>query len=270
MVESTWEEEFRVISGPFSVNDVLRSWQGLPWIQLRYGRPHGGRTLKERFEMGMMTKFLTASALAAAMTAGAAQAATVAGTIGPGNDGLAPLDLPKPLTGVYNDNPTLNIPGRIKVTILGWEAGFRNSFSFGGTTFQADDADNFFDTGVGNNDYLGVGLFTWTVNNLLPGTMNFSFGINSLTQTLFNGSNPDGSGPNTAIPNFFASYIPGFGAGGSSVLLFLDDGGADGDDNHDDLIVRLDYLAPIPVPAAGFLLIGALGGLVALRRRKTA
>jgi hypothetical protein len=29
-------------------------------------------------------------------------------------------------------------------------------------------------------------------------------------------------------------------------------------------------LAPIPVPAAGFLLIGALGGLVALRRRKTA
>jgi hypothetical protein len=29
-------------------------------------------------------------------------------------------------------------------------------------------------------------------------------------------------------------------------------------------------VAPVPVPAAGFLLIGALGGLVALRRRKTA
>jgi hypothetical protein len=29
-----------------------------------------------------------------------------------------------------------------------------------------------------------------------------------------------------------------------------------------------DFLAPIPVPAAGFLLLGALGGLAAVRRRK--
>jgi len=32
----------------------------------------------------------------------------------------------------------------------------------------------------------------------------------------------------------------------------------------------LGNLAPIPLPAAGFLLIGALGGLTVLRRRKTA
>ncbi len=34
-----------------------------------------------------------------------------------------------------------------------------------------------------------------------------------------------------------------------------------------DIIVRYD-LAPVPIPAAGFLLIGALGGLAALHRRK--
>jgi hypothetical protein len=60
------------------------------------------------------------------------------------------------------------------------------------------------------------------------------------------------------------------------VLLFLDDGGGDRTDNHDDMVVSLQilrggtFVAPVPVPAAGFLLIGALGGLVALRRRKTA
>lgn len=31
-----------------------------------------------------------------------------------------------------------------------------------------------------------------------------------------------------------------------------------------------DNVAPVPVPAAGFLLVGALGGLTALRRRKAA
>ena len=73
-----------------------------------------------------------------------------------------------------------------------------------------------------------------------------------------NGSNFDGSGSNTATPNFFTSYLPGFNPyGGNSALLFLDDGGGGADDNHDDLIVRLDYVpAPIPVPAGGLLLFG--------------
>lgn len=212
------------------------------------------------------------SALAIATALAAPAYSSTVGTIGPGNDGLAPLDLPDPVNGTYGEQINLNVPGSIVVTILGWEAGYRNSFTFGTTTFQATSDFSFFDTGPGNNDYYGAGLFTWTVNNLLPGFLNFYFGVNGTGMDVVNGSNFDGSGPNTATPNFFTSYLPGFNpSGGNSALLFLDDGGGGADDNHDDLIVRLDYVpAPIPVPAGGLLLIGALGGLAALRRRKAA
>ena len=48
-------------------------------------------------------------------------------------------------------------------------------------------------------------------------------------------------------------------------------GGPNGD--YDDLIVRMDVIpttAPVPLPAAGVLLVGALGGLGLMRRRRSA
>lgn len=51
--------------------------------------------------------------------------------------------------------------------------------------------------------------------------------------------------------------------------LALDDGGGSPDDNHDDIIIRVD-VAPIPLPAGGLLLMGGLAGFAALRRRKKA
>lgn len=50
---------------------------------------------------------------------------------------------------------------------------------------------------------------------------------------------------------------------GRSVLAFFGDGRGDAD--FDDMVVRIDA---VPVPAAGLLLLGALGGLGALRSRK--
>ena len=38
----------------------------------------------------------------------------------------------------------------------------------------------------------------------------------------------------------------------------------------DDITVSHDDVAPVPLPAAGLMLSGALGGLAFLRRRKTA
>ena len=53
---------------------------------------------------------------------------------------------------------------------------------------------------------------------------------------------------------------------GRSVLAAFGDGR--GDNDYDDMVVRLD-VAPVPIPAAGLFLMGALGALAALRRRLT-
>lgn len=50
-----------------------------------------------------------------------------------------------------------------------------------------------------------------------------------------------------------------------SVLAFFGDGQKDND--HDDMIVRISI---VPLPAGGLLLLTALGGFAAMRRRKTA
>ncbi len=50
---------------------------------------------------------------------------------------------------------------------------------------------------------------------------------------------------------------------GRSVLAFFGDGR--GDSDFDDMVVRIDA---VPVPAAGLMLLGAIGGLGALRSRR--
>jgi hypothetical protein len=208
----------------------------------------------------------TLAVLALAMLSAAPVSAATFGSIGAGNDGLAPLDLGSTLNGLFGEQVNLNIPTAIKITILGYEAGLQNSFSFGGTTWQSPGGSNFFDTGAGP-DYLGTGLFSWVVNNVTPGILDFAFGIGSTNADLVNGSNPDvTTGPYAA--NFFTSYLPDQNDfGGYGALLFLDEGG---DSDYDDLIVRLEVTTPstVPLPAGGLLLAGAMAGLAGLRRRR--
>jgi hypothetical protein len=84
-----------------------------------------------------------------------------------------------------------------------------------------------------------------------------------------NGLNPNFDGISPA-PNFFASCDPfseSAGAGGTScnsVYLFLDDGGAGPDDDHDDFLVRVS-LVPVPEPATLVTGLVGLGFLVARR-----
>jgi hypothetical protein len=216
-----------------------------------------------------LRSLLAATALAAAAFVGSNASATTYGTIGPGNDGLDDLLLTNPLPGYFGGDLYL-VGGNadIRVTILGSEAGYNNSFTFGGDSYSTGGGTNFFNP-------LGVVNGSWTVSNVSAGLLTFFFGtdLNGTPGGVANGSNLDNI---PSLPNFFVSFLPDSSAtGGLSVLLFLDDGAGDGTDNHDDLIVRLDvlsggYIAPVPLPAGGLLLIGALGGLAALRRRKAA
>lgn len=56
-------------------------------------------------------------------------------------------------------------------------------------------------------------------------------------------------------------------AGGHSTYAMFGDGA--GDSDLDDIVFRVD-VSEVPVPAAGFLLMGGLGAMAALRRRKKA
>lgn len=213
-----------------------------------------------------LSKLGAATAVAALMATGAS-AAPVAGVIPGGgtNEALAALGLNNPLGGWYGADLYLTGLADVTVDYLGAEAGFSNTFHFDGSPVAST---------PGNGTWTGSSV-SQTFTNIAGGLLKFGFGLNSVVATLLNGANPDGSGPSSP-PNFFVSFVGNPSAtSGSSVWLFLDDGGAGPDDNHDDMVIRLtasggSFVAPIPVPAAGFLLLGglaALGGLASRRRK---
>ncbi|MGB4827936.1 MAG: VPLPA-CTERM sorting domain-containing protein [Paracoccaceae bacterium] len=69
-----------------------------------------------------------------------------------------------------------------------------------------------------------------------------------------------------AIPSFLTASFSFVFSGGSDTLFFADTGPTPGDAGGP--IIDNISVAAVPVPAAGFLLLGALGGLAGLRRRR--
>jgi len=221
--------------------------------------------------MKSLTKYLASGALALALSAGVASAATLkiggvgllAGSIPGGaansNEALIPLGLGAAgsLTGYYGSTISLSSTRSLKFTFLGSEACNTNTFTAPGGNFTTAGCGTFFNPS---------GYASFVMSNVAAGALSFSFKTNTLALPVVNGANPDNTGGGI---NFFASFgdnLANANTVGSKLYLFFDDSGANDDDNHDDMVVMV---SEVPLPAAGFLLIGALGGLAFWRRRKT-
>lgn len=214
----------------------------------------------------MNFKTLALATAAAVGISGAASAATISVSGGlPVTFGTGNYSAPTPgcVSTCYNPNGPLaagltetlsvftappsglNISGNatIRVTFLGKEAGAEN-FAF---SMLGDE--------ISNNGAVGSS-FTAMVSG--PGALAFNF-----RSTVHGGTSAGSSGfTGTAAIAFSAVFN-----GGQSIYAFFDDSGAANDRDWDDMVVRIDV---IPVPAAGLLLLGGLGAMAAMKRRRKA
>lgn len=148
---------------------------------------------------------------------------------------------------------------------FGAEARFVNSFEF-------LDSPEFVHAGAGATtaSTLASPLGSFSALMVAAGLLPFRFVVNGDAASALNGANPDDSGGAATGPNFFATCDPfgsSPGSGGvdcGSVYLFLDDGGAGPDDDHDDFLVRISA-REVPEPGILALLTLAVAGVA--RRR---
>ena len=217
---------------------------------------------------------LVAAATVAVALAAPAKASLItlsggtAGTIpnGASNELLNPLFGVPSASGYYGSQINVSVPvtSNILFEFYGAEAGYHNEFNVSGLGELFDHPGG---TIIAPN--LGSPLATFATTILGTGLLPFIFDINNDALHLVNGFNPDDSGGAALGPNFFASCAP-LGPGNpiscDSVYLFLDDGGAGPDDNHDDFLVRVT-ISNIPEPSSLALFGAGLLGIGLFRRR---
>ena len=145
----------------------------------------------------------------------------------------------------------LNNLSDITFTYLGTEAGHKNYFNFNGSP-------------IFDNKTWSVGS-SYTVNNVGPGRLAFSFLDSNTGMSVANG---------LVGASLYKSIALIMESGGSWLALFNDDCSCDAD--FDDMVVRISAVAlpnkinPVPIPAALPLLASGLGalGFIGWRRKR--
>jgi hypothetical protein len=140
---------------------------------------------------------------------------------------------------------------QINVDFFAAEAGYRNQLRLGSNTL----VDN-----TGNQSWSERDRGTYSVAN---GLLNFQFCAVTIGSCLTNSANDTRRlGSAQSIGMWLSSDR-------NTAWLLWDDSGANVDDNHDDLIVRLTYRS-VPEPGTLALLGLGLVGVALVRRRKVA
>jgi hypothetical protein len=143
----------------------------------------------------------------------------------------------------------------VTFTLAGAESGNTNTFT---ANFLAGA-----DSMTESNDGLSGGIGTLGSFDSISGS--FAAGALAQGDLQFSG-NADSADADFGHPAF-GVYFDKTKTGNQDFLLAYDDNATD--DDHDDMIVSVSgTVAPIPLPAAAWMLIAGLGGLAALRRTR--
>lgn len=198
----------------------------------------------------MNPRLAVAAAILAVATLAAPLAQAASFTFTGGTAGVLPGDFnPAPAAPgatpgasvLLNGTLGLTAAGRVTYTYFGTEAAYSNRFLAGGSQLFANHS----------------GAFAPVERIVGAGPLDFAFSTTSPAQTVANGSS-QGSWGSIALLKISDKSV---------YALFND--GAIVDADYDDMVVRMD-VAPVPLPAAAWLLMTALGGLGLIKRRATA
>jgi hypothetical protein len=137
----------------------------------------------------------------------------------------------------------------IDIDFFGAEAGYRNTFYWGNSLLLNNQGNHSF----GERDLATVGAYN--------GSLGFKFCAVTVNSCLSNFGN------NSSQWNSYQSIGMWLTDGGNTAWLLWDDSGANRDDDHDDLVIRLRHRR-VPEPGTLALFGAGLIGLAVFRRRR--